>query len=167
MGQSDNIMKCSAKLKYPEVRVEKSNYNYGLILLDDLASPISEVTAVMQYLNHAYTISDGKTGGLMECIAKSEMIHFEILSELIRKLGVTPVYANFCGSCGTYWNASYVYYGYDTKDRIDNDIQGEKAAIAQYKRHIDMIDDKYVKENLERIIKDEECHIALLTEAGK
>jgi bacterioferritin len=167
MDQSDNVMKCSAKIKYPEIKVEKPNYSYGIILLDDLASAVSETTAVMQYLNHSYTIADNKLASLLNCIAISEMHHFEILNELVKKFGVTPVYANFCGSCGTYWNASYVYYGYETKDKIESDIQGEQAAIDQYKKHIKMIDDKYVRDILKRIIKDEEHHIELLNGAYK
>ncbi|MDI6600200.1 MAG: manganese catalase family protein [Thermoanaerobacteraceae bacterium] len=168
MGQSEMsnpFLKCAAKLPYPAVKVEKPNYNYGLILLDDLASVVSETTAVMQYLNHHYTIEDRKISDLEECIALVEMHHMEILNELIKELGVTPVYASYSGNCGTYWNASYVYYGNDIKDKLAKDIEGEKAAIAQYKRHMEVINDKYVRENLERIIKDEELHIELLTGA--
>ncbi|TZE80855.1 ferritin-like domain-containing protein [Calorimonas adulescens] len=159
------FLKCAARLPYPAVRVEKPNYNYGLILLDDLASAVSETTAIMQYLNHHYTIEDRKISELEECIAMVEMHHMEILNELIKKLGVTPVYASYAGNTGIYWNASFVYYGCGVRDKLQKDIDGERAAIAQYKKHIGLIDDKYVQENLERIIKDEEHHIEILTGA--
>ena len=42
------------------------------------------------------------------------------------------------------------------------DIEGERAAIKQYKMHIGKIDDEYVNAVLARIIKDEEYHILLL-----
>lgn len=170
MEQSDTnsaLLRCAAKMRYPEVRVEKPDFNYGLILLDDLASSVSEVTAIMQYLNHHYTIEDRKLSDLMECIGMVEMHHMDILNELVKELGVTPIYASYCGNYGTYWNASYVYYGYSIKDKVEKDIEGERTAIEQYRRHIDLINDKYVRENLERIIKDEEHHIDLLTGALK
>ena len=45
---------------------------------------------------------------------------------------------------------------------IRADIEAEKDAIGQYKRHIKMIGDDYVNAVLERIIKDEEYHIMIL-----
>lgn len=42
------------------------------------------------------------------------------------------------------------------------DVEGEYAAINQYKMHIKMIKDSYVNAVLERIIKDEEYHIMIL-----
>lgn len=45
---------------------------------------------------------------------------------------------------------------------IHADIEGERAAIKQYRAHISKMDDECVNAVLMRIIKDEEYHILLL-----
>ena len=48
------------------------------------------------------------------------------------------------------------------KAMLLTDVEGEYAAINQYRMHIRMIKDAYVNAVLERIIKDEEYHIMIL-----
>lgn len=50
----------------------------------------------------------------------------------------------------------------NAKNMLIADIEAEKAAIKQYKVHMQMIKDNCVNAVLERIIKDEEYHIMLL-----
>lgn len=48
------------------------------------------------------------------------------------------------------------------KEMLHVDIEGERAAIKQYRMHISKMDDECVNAVLARIIKDEEYHILLL-----
>lgn len=45
---------------------------------------------------------------------------------------------------------------------LQADIEAEKAAIRQYKMHINAIQDDYINSVLRRIILDEEYHIMVL-----
>lgn len=147
---------------YPEVKVERPNLEYALILHDDFAGKVSETTAIMQYLHHHWDMEDvlEDTAELLEDISMVEMHHMDILAELITRLGGTPVYHD---SNRRMWKAEYVEYlpGMPCR-QIISDIEGEKAAIEAYRHHITIIDDRYIKAILERIILDEEFHIRLL-----
>lgn len=95
-----------------------------------------------------------------------EMYHLELLGETINLLGVPPEYRTLTGNQRVYWNASYVYYGNNVCDRLASDIAAELSAIQQYRCHQQLIDDPYIKELLERIIKDEEHHLSLFRSAA-
>jgi bacterioferritin len=90
------------------------------------------------------------------------MKHLDLLGATIYLLGALPKYRGSYTTYGQYWNGYFVNYDKDLKDMIKIDIQSEKEAIKNYKRHIEMIDDRYIKKLLERIILDEEKHIKLL-----
>jgi bacterioferritin len=47
---------------------------------------------------------------------------------------------------------------------LSEDINSEMMAIENYKYHISIIDDKYIKKLLHRIIADEEFHVKLFRE---
>ena len=65
------------------------------------------------------------------------------------------------------WRGDQVYYGYDISDMLSADIEAERQAIINYKRHIEMIDDKYVKALLERILLDEQHHLEAFKRKGR
>ena len=60
-----------------------------------------------------------------------------------------------------YCNANYVNYNNNLKDILKINIEAETLAIKNYKNLIKVIDDKYVKELLRRIIIDEEIHLQI------
>jgi bacterioferritin len=62
-----------------------------------------------------------------------------------------------------YWYAGFVNYTQNPREIIMVNIKDEETAIENYKRHIEMIDNKQVKALLARIILDEENHIKILT----
>jgi bacterioferritin len=57
------------------------------------------------------------------------------------------------------------YLTSDPCAQLQADIQAEYQAIVLYQKRIYEIDDRFVKANLARIIKDEELHLQLFTEA--
>lgn len=152
---------------YPEVKVVKPNLKYAELLMDDYAGLVSEFTAISQYLYHYFFFKDidEELGELLENTAITEMLHMEILADVIKKLGGNPVIRGSYSTCMMPWNGSFVYYGTTLCERLKADIDSEYKAIKEYKKHINIIEDPYVKEILERIILDEKVHIRLFNEA--
>lgn len=161
-----NKHNCSAPSPYPEIKVTCPNLFYAQLLLEDYAGVVSEMTAITQYLHHHVTLErvNEEVSELEECISMVEMHHLEMLAETISMLGGNPQYKMVKDNQDIYWNGSYVYYGQDICDRLSADIEGEKAAIEQYKRHYEQIADPCIRNLIKRIIEDEEYHIRLLSQ---
>lgn len=158
---------CALPEPYPEPRVVRPNRYYAMLLLEDYAGAVSEMTAINQYFYHYLTFEGyNDIAELEECISIVEMGHLELLGETIRLLGVAPEYRTLTNNRTNYWNASYVYYGDNICDRLAADIAAEKAAIQNYRYHQYLIDDPHIKQLLERIIRDEEHHLQLFSEAA-
>ncbi|GAB6181678.1 manganese catalase family protein [Desulfotomaculum defluvii] len=160
---------CALPNPYPEPRVVRPNHFYAMLLLEDYAGVVSEMTAINQYLYHYLTFEDKyqDIAQLEECISIIEMYHLELLAETIKLLGVNPEYRTLTNNQVVYWNASYVYYGQSICDRLAADIAAEKTAIQTYRLHQQLIDDPYIKELLERIIMDEQHHLQLFISYGQ
>lgn len=152
---------------YPEIKVECTNLGYANLLMDDYAGIISEFTAISQYLYHHFYFEDidEELGELLENVAITEMHHMEMLAETIIKLGGDPVIRGSYSTCGCYWNGSFIHYGEELCERLKVDIDSEYKAIGEYRKHIELIDDHYIKRMLKRIILDEKVHIKLFNEA--
>lgn len=60
------------------------------------------------------------------------------------------------------WTPECLSIPHEAKKMILADIEAEKAAIHQYRMHMQMMKDDCVNAVLARIIKDEEYHIMLL-----
>ncbi|MFZ5648529.1 MAG: ferritin-like domain-containing protein [Bacillota bacterium] len=158
---------CALPEPYPEIRVVRQNQYYAMLLLEDYAGMVSEMTAISQYFYHHLTFEEySDLAELEECISIIEMHHLELLGETIRMLGVPPELRTLTNNQRTYWNAAYVYYGSNVCDRLASDIAAERAAIQQYRYHQQLIDDPYIRELLERIIMDELHHLKLFSEAA-
>lgn len=157
---------CALQAPYPEPRVLRPNRYYAMLLLEDYAGTVSEMTAINQYFYHYLTFEENydDLAKLEECISIIEMFHLELLGETIRMLGVAPEYRTITNNQTVFWNATYVYYGHDVCDRLAADIAAEKRAIQTYRLHRQMIDDPYIKELLERIIMDEQHHLRLFSD---
>lgn len=154
---------------YPEIRVENKNQYYAEILMDDYAGFISEFSAVSQYMYHSLKSvkSIEYLSNMWRNISIVEMHHLDILGQLITLLGGKPIYrGSFSTSC-QYWNGNFVYYGDNICNQLNADLKSEYQAIYNYENHIYMIDDKYIRENLKRIILDEQIHIKYFESAIK
>mgnify|MGYP000864639248 CR=1 FL=1 len=167
---SPEMYKCAHPAPYPEIRVVRQNPQYANLLLEDYTGQASELTAITQYNYHHFMLEEEneEAAALLECIALVEMHHLEILAETILALGGDPRYRTIkANGEGSYWNPSYVYYGSELCDRIAADIASEWAAVVNYRKHQQMINDPYVKKILERIILDELYHIELFHKVVK
>ncbi len=152
---------CAYQAPYPEPKVEKPNLYYARLLMDDMAGTVSELTASAQYLYHHQVLYDSypDVAELLECISIVEMTHMELLGETIIQLGGQPKLGVKTNRGMEWWRGDLVYYGYDICDMLSADIEAEMQAIINYNRHIEMIDDEYVKKLLNRIVMDEQHHL--------
>lgn len=98
-----------------------------------------------------------------------EMHHLAIFGQLACLLGAEPRmwsragnFRNFSGKNMRYWSAGYNSYSGDLPVLLKNAIDGEYRAIQIYRKQCEWIKDEHIRENLERIIKDEELHVKIL-----
>jgi bacterioferritin len=145
----------------PPIRVKEKNIFYAEILMYDYTGYISEFTATSQYVCRYFGIDkvDKNLDSMYIQISRVEMYHLDILGQVITLLGGNPKYRGSESTNFMPWNGTFVYYGEDICDRLYKDLESEYSAISSYKKHIEMIDDDYIREILQRIILYEEVHI--------
>lgn len=132
------------------------------LLLDDYAGPVSEMTAITQYLHHHWVTDNPEVADLLDRISLVEMTHQDRLAVAMWARGVDPRYWS---ASGVYWMASYVDYQYNVCDILRADINAELAAIVQYQRHIREIPDPEITELLQSIVVDETQHVRMFLDA--
>lgn len=152
---------------YPVPRVIEKNPYYAKLLLEDYTGAAGELTAITQYMFHSFCLpgSSREVANMTRQIAITEMKHLELLGKTIDLLGVSPRFRCTHHNRGDCWTSEYIYYGQGDVDRLSANIAKEAAVISNYRQHLKMIDDPYIKELLARIIQDEELHLRLFQQA--
>lgn len=152
-------------LPYPPIRTRGQNREYAALLSNDYCGAVSELSAIAQYINNENRISaeDCTLARTIISIAMAEMMHLQKLGGLICLLG-GPVdfIARQPGGRQQMWTPACLTLPQEIPRMIAADIEAERAAIRQYRAHINAIRDDCVDAVLARIIKDEEYHIAML-----
>lgn len=152
-------------LPYPPIQVKCQNRDYADLLSVDYCGAVSELSAITQYINNENRLSCGHCAlaKVLLGIAMAEMMHLQKLGELIYLLGGEVSFTAWQpDGKGKMWTPAYLDIPEKASEMLRADIEAERAAIGQYKKHISMIDDCYVNATLARIIEDEEYHIMLL-----
>lgn len=152
-------------LPYPPIQVRGRNPAYADLLSNDYCGSVSEMSAITQYINNENRLFCEKCpiAKTLLGIAMAEMMHLQKLGELIFLLGgKVDFYAGQCGGKQALWTPAYLNIPENAKQMLIADIEAERDAILQYRKHIRMIKDNMVNAVLARIIKDEEYHIVLL-----
>lgn len=158
----EKMSRYSVDLPYPEVIIDCKNIHYARLISGAYAGRGSEMTAITQYTFHNFFTSEyPDVATALKYISIVEMDHLRMLGELIRRLGLIPKYIS-CET-GGYWNGTYPDYHTQIACMLEADIQGEREAIAHYKRLISQIGSESINKLLRRIIMDEEKHIEVLT----
>ena len=148
-----------SNLPYPDIKVEKENIEYAKLLMYPYASMISEDTATHLYMYQSFILDDNICK-ILENIAIVEMNHLEMLAKTINLLGLKPEYK----SNDIPWTSNYINYNTNLKDILKINIEAETLAIKNYQNLIKVINDKYIKKMLERIIVDEEIHLKIFND---
>lgn len=157
-----NVRPIMVDLPYPPIQVRGRNPRYAELLQVDYCGSVSELSAVLQYINNENRMSDEHCSLIRTIlgIAMAEMIHLQKLGELICLLG-----GNVCFEAKQpdgLWSPSCLVLPDHISQMLQADMDAEKAAIRQYKIHINEIQDDCINDVLRRIILDEEYHIMIL-----
>lgn len=151
-------MEYKSDLPYPEIKVERKNIEYAKMLTNVYVGNVSEDTAIHLYMYESIVL-DNEYSNILEQISIVEMKHLEILAKLIKLLGLDPIYKTY--EPDKYFSGEYVKYGKTLNDMLEINIISEEIAIDNYQKLINIIDDKYIKEILNRIILDEKIHLEI------
>ena len=151
-----------ADLPYPPIQVRGRNPRYAELLMVDYCGSVSELSAVLQYINNENRMSDEHCALIRTIlgIAMAEMMHLQKLGELIHLLGGKVCFET--RHPDGLWSPSHLTLPDHIPQMLQADLEAEKTAIRQYKAHISEIQDDFVCDVLRRIILDEEYHIMIL-----
>lgn len=163
---SSNINKYRINKPYPEVRLtavspkERAYEVKGL--LEDIGGIFGEMTAIAQYIYSDFTLLEDKYEELkdmFEGVAKVEMTHLELLSNVIRDLGVSPRLWAIDDGKYKYWTPRYIeIYATEPTILLREAMKIEREAIDLYRKQSKVIKNASLVALIERIIEDEMLH---------
>ncbi|CEO20587.1 manganese catalase family protein [Paraclostridium sordellii] len=166
-----------------EVKVERPNPQYAVLMQEQLGGGNGELKAAMQYLSQSFRIKDKQIKDLFLDIAAEELSHMEMVAQTINLLnghdvdynavesgeiethvltGLSPVLIN---SSGAPWTADYVTVTGDLVADLLSNIASEQRAKVVYEYLYRQIEDKYVRETIDFLLNREEAHNALFRDA--
>ncbi len=166
-----------------EVKVERPNPQYAVLMQEQLGGGNGELKAAMQYLSQSFRIKNKEIKDLFLDIASEELSHMEMVAQTINLLnghdvnneevdngeiqthvqcGLSPVLIN---SSGAPWTADYVTVTGDLVADLLSNIASEQRAKVVYEYLYRQIDDKYVRETIDFLLNREEAHNALFRDA--
>ena len=166
-----------------EVKVERPNPQYAVLMQEQLGGGNGELKAAMQYMSQSFRIKDPEIKDLFLDIAAEELSHMEMVAQTINLLnghdvdntkvdngeiqthvqcGLSPVLIN---SSGHPWNADYVTVTGDLVADLLSNIASEQRAKVVYEYLYRQIEDKEVRATIDFLLNREEAHNALFREA--
>lgn len=152
-------------LPYPPIRVRGRNPGYADLISVSYCGMISEMSAVMQYINNESRMAGSgcAMGKILLGMAIAEMTHMQMLAGLIGLLGGNVCYTSRqAGAQPWMWSPQCLTLPEKIGDMLTADLERELAVIDQYNMHIRMIRDDDVNAVLRRIVQDEQYHVMLL-----
>lgn len=155
---------CTLPIPYPQINVAEKNPAYARMLSVPYAGQGGELASLLSYTyGHIVTEeSDGRLSDVLECVAMTEMRHVEILGKLIFALGGDPRYCS--ADARTCFSAQTVPYNTSPERIIRAAIMGEQASAEGYRNLAGRINDRNIKDILERLAVDEEHHVKIFSE---
>jgi Mn-containing catalase len=166
-----------------EVKVEKPNPQYAVLMQEQLGGGNGELKAAMQYLSQSFRVNDPAIKDLFLDIGSEELSHMEMVAQTVNLLnghsvdfnsvgsgeiethvlgGLAPVLMN---SSGEPWTANYVTVTGDLVADLLSNIASEQRAKVVYEYLYRQINDKYIRETINFLLEREEAHNALFREA--
>ncbi|MDE7082804.1 MAG: manganese catalase family protein [Clostridia bacterium] len=155
------------KVKEPYPTTDGINCDaYSLrIISPAYAGSDGELNAVLQYIYHSFFFSKkgyGEIADTLKGIAIAEMRHLDLLGETVLALGAAPVYSQYPACSFNFYSTKYVAYSCSLKNMLEDDILGERRAIAAYNKMLRCLKDEQVKAVISRILSDEVLHLEKL-----
>lgn len=168
-----------AATPYPPIKAAGQNRQYGMAMLDNMASQNSEMSAVgLYFYNHLIAAGHREISDAFHFIGIVEMHHMQIFAELAMQLGENPRlwsrhprngrYVYWSPACMRYPHIQPPAYGCPVSKAslriiLSQAIEGEQAAVKKYMNQTDWIKDVNICDNLRRIAADEQMHVDIFT----
>ena len=150
---------------FPQVEGISNDARTLGIISPAYASSTGELNATLQYVYHSFFFRKCNKPEIAEkllSIAIAEMHHLDLLGQTILALGAPPVYCSNPYSMFNFYNTKFVAYSRSLREMIEDDILGERHAIASYSRMLAKLKNERVKEIISRISEDEKLHLETL-----
>ena len=137
-----------------QLKPEKAYAEFGhpFVSLCNLAIA-HEYGAIVQYINHSGLISNSKIKETLEENMQDEIVHARRLTEILVKEGAFPTVSIWPPQTGK-----------GMKKLIEEDIEGENAAIKLYSQILDLPESKKYRDDIYSFLKREEIHRSRLVE---
>lgn len=166
-----------------EVKVEKPNPQYAVLMQEQLGGGNGELKAAMQYISQSFRIKDKVIKDLFMDIGAEELSHMEMVATTINllnghdvdceKVGVGEIETHvllglnpgLMNASGYSWTADYVTVTGDLCADLLSNIASEQRAKVVYEYLYRQIQDKHVRDTIDFLLNREEAHNALFREA--
>ena len=166
-----------------EVKVEKPNPQYAVLMQEQLGGANGELKAALQYISQSFRIKDPEIKDLFLDIAAEELSHMEMVAQTINLLnghdvafdevpsgeieshvllGLNPGLIN---ASGYSWTADYVTVTGDLCADLLSNIASEQRAKVVYEYLYRQIEDKKVRETIDFLLNREEAHNQMFRDA--
>lgn len=171
------------KQLFHEVKVERPNPQYAVLLQEQLGGGNGELKAAMQYISQSFRIKDPDIKDLFLDIGAEELSHMEMVGTLINllnghevdyeKVGVGEVQSHvilglnpgLINSSGYSWTSDYVTVTGDLCADLLSNIASEQRAKVVYQYLYRQIKDQGVRDTIDFLLNREEAHNAMFREA--
>lgn len=150
---------------YPSINDVKPNKNDLLIILNNYAGLISELSAITQYIYHKQIFdckNSDKIASTLLQIAIIEMRHLNIFGNLITKLGGNPKFVYKSYNNFQFWSANMIDCETNILKMLESDLKLELETINAYTNQAKWVSQPEIAETLLRIVKDEQLHAEIL-----
>ena len=139
-----------------EIMVEGKNKKYAELLKKDYTSKFSDLTSFLlyKYENYLFCETDSFFSKNMNKLSNDSLAHLEILGRIISMLGEEPDHIGF--------QIYDIFYINDKAKLIEINIRLIKERIISYTKHLNEIDDKYIKEILSNFIIEERKNLKIM-----
>ena len=166
-----------------DVKVEKPNPQFAVLMQEQLGGGNGELKAAMQYISQSFRVKDPAIKDLFLDIGAEELSHMEMVATTINLLNGHDVDYNAVGageiqahvinglnpgllnSSGYSWTADYVTVTGDLCADLLSNIASEQRAKVIYQYLYRQVTDRYVRETIDFLLHREEAHNALFREA--
>ena len=137
------------------------NSFYAELLQDLYAGDSGEIIAFLQFSYQSFLLIPfgEQFGKIFERLANEEFLHTKKLAEAIVMLGGNPIFAN---SKGKFIGGRTMSQIKDIKGMLIDDIELKEKSLINYKTTILKIENQYLKNLINSIIKEEEYQLASL-----
>ncbi|RUM42996.1 MAG: hypothetical protein DSY34_00860 [Desulfurobacterium sp.] len=126
----------------------------GSIFVDLCNLAIShEYGAIVQYINHSGLITDKKITDVLKKNLQDEIFHARRITEILVKEGATPTVAMWPPQTGK-----------SVRALLEEDINGEIAAIKLYQKILDLPESKKYRDDFLSFLEREKLHRSQLME---